>query len=319
MIMKIRTSLKKFAGATFAFAFLALNTACNDDESTPMVPQQKTIATIVSENADFSLLKAAVTKANLGETLNGTGPFTVFAPNNQAFAASGISQSTINSLSESALSDILLYHTLASKVMAADVPAGPNAEVTTVGGDKIYVTKDSRGVFVNGWKVNAADIAASNGVIHSIERVLMPPTQNIVQMAQGNANLSYLVAAVLRASEGSTNVANVLATTNNLTVFAPTNQAFINAGFPTIASIESADPNTLASILTYHVIAARAFSSDLSNGQTLSTVNGGNLMVALGNQATIKGNGNNTPSVITSVNMLATNGVVHLIDRVLLP
>ncbi|RRA91991.1 fasciclin domain-containing protein [Paenimyroides viscosum] len=317
--MKIRTSLKKFAGATFAFAFLALSTSCNDDESTPPMEQQKTIANIVSENADYSLLKAAVTKANLGETLNGTGPFTVFAPNNQAFAASGISQQTINSLSETDLSDILLYHTLGSKVMATNVPAGPNAEVTTVGGDKIYVTKDSRGVFVNGWKVTTADIAASNGVIHSIERVLMPPTQNIVQMAQANPNLTYLVAAVLRASEGSTNVANVLATTNNLTVFAPTNEAFIDAGFPTIASIQSADPATLTSILTYHVIAARAFSSDLSNGQSLNTVNGGTLMVALGSQATVKGNSNSTPSTITSVNMLATNGVVHLIDRVLLP
>lgn len=317
--MKIRTSLRKFASATFALATLVLTTACSEDDSTPMMPQAKTITTIVSENQDFSLLKSAVVKANLAETLNGTGPFTVFAPNNQAFAASGISQETINSLSVNELSAILLYHTVAGKIIAANVPAGPNAEVATVYGDKIYVTKDSRGVFVNGWKVNTADISASNGVIHSIEHVLMPPMQNIVQMAQSNANLSYLVAAVLRASQGTTNVANVLATTNNLTVFAPTNQAFMNAGFPTIASIENADPDTLASILTYHVIGARAFSSDLSNGQTLSTLNGGNLMVLLGNQATVKGNSNSSASVITSVNMLATNGVVHVIDQVLLP
>ncbi len=317
--MKIRTSLRKFASATFALATLVLTTACSEDDSTPMMPQEKTITTIVSENQDFSLLKSAVVKANLAETLNGIGPFTVFAPNNQAFAASGISQETINSLSVNELSAILLYHTVAGKIIAANVPAGPNAEVATVYGDKIYVTKDSRGVFVNGWKVNTADISASNGVIHSIEHVLMPPMQNIVQMAQSNANLSYLVAAVLRASQGTTNVANVLATTNNLTVFAPTNQAFMNAGFPTIASIENADPDTLASILTYHVIGARAFSSDLSNGQTLSTLNGGNLMVLLGNQATVKGNSNSSASVITSVNMLATNGVVHVIDQVLLP
>ncbi|WKW46706.1 fasciclin domain-containing protein [Myroides sp. JBRI-B21084] len=317
--MKIRTSLRKFASATFALATLVLTTACSEDDSTPMMPQEKTITTIVSENQDFSLLKSAVVKANLAETLNGTGPFTVFAPNNQAFAASGISQETINSLSVNELSAILLYHTVAGKIIAANVPAGPNAEVATVYGDKIYVTKDSRGVFVNGWKVNTADISASNGVIHSIEHVLMPPMQNIVQMAQSNANLSYLVAAVLRASQGTTNVANVLATTNNLTVFAPTNQAFMNAGFPTIVSIENADPDTLASILTYHVIGARAFSSDLSNGQTLSTLNGGNLMVLLGNQATVKGNSNSSASVITSVNMLATNGVVHVIDQVLLP
>lgn len=317
--MKRRTSFKKNAGAAMALAFLSLSISCNDDDTKMMDTEQKTITTVVSENSSYSLLKNAVVKAGLSETLNGTGPFTVFAPNNDAFTASGISQETIDNMSATSLKDLLLYHTLSAKVIASSVPAGPNAETTTASGDKIYLTKNSKGVFVNGWKVTTADMMASNGVIHSLERVLMPPKENIVQMAQGNDNLTYLVAAVLRASEGSTNVANVLATTNNLTVFAPTNQAFIEAGFPTISSIENADPNTLASILTYHVIAARAFSSDLSDGQSLSTVNGGNLMISLGNQATVKGNGNNAPSIITSVNMLATNGVIHLIDRVLLP
>jgi len=282
-------------------------------------PQQKTIAAIVSDNSSYSLLKSAVVKADLAETLSGTGPFTVFAPNNEAFMASGITQEAINSMAAADLKDLLLYHTLTSKVTAANVPAGPNAEVTSANGDKLYLTKDSRGVFVNGWKVTSADMAASNGVIHAVERVLMPPKGTIVQMAQANENLTYLVAAVLRASQGSTNVAQVLSAEGNLTVFAPSNQAFIDAGFPTIASVQSADPDTLASILTYHVLAARAFSSDLSNDQSLTTVNGGTLMVALGSQATVKGNGNDMPSVITSVNMLATNGVIHLIDRVLLP
>jgi len=280
---------------------------------------KKTIAAIVSDNSSYSLLKAAVVKADLAETLSGTGPFTVFAPNNEAFMASGITQEAINSMAAADLKDLLLYHTLTSKVTAANVPAGPNAEVTSANGHKLYLTKDSRDVFVNGWKVTSADMAASNGVIHAVERVLMPPKGTIVQMAQANENLTYLVAAVLRASQGSTNVAQVLSAEGNLTVFAPSNQAFIDAGFPTIASIQSADPDTLASILTYHVLAARAFSSDLSNGQSLTTVNGGTLMVALGRQATVKGNGNEMPSVITSVNMLATNGVIHLIDRVLIP
>lgn len=317
--MKRRTSFKKNAGAALALAFLSLTISCSDDNMPNVEPQQKTIAAIVSDNSSYSLLKSAVVKADLAETLSGTGPFTVFAPNNEAFMASGITQEAINSMAAADLKDLLLYHTLTSKVTAANVPAGPNAEVTSANGDKLYLTKDSRGVFVNGWKVTSADMAASNGVIHAVERVLMPPKGTIVQMAQANENLTYLVAAVLRASQGSTNVAQVLSAEGNLTVFAPSNQAFIDAGFPTIASVQSADPDTLASILTYHVLAARAFSSDLSNGQSLTTVNGGTLMVALGSQATVKGNGNDMPSVITSVNMLATNGVIHLIDRVLIP
>ena len=147
----------------------------------------------------------------------------------------------------------------------------------------------------------------------------MPPTGNIVHVAPGNSNLTYLVVAVLRASEGSTNVASVLSTTNGLTVFAPSNQAFINAGFPTIASIQAANPNTLANILTYHVIAARVFSSDLTEGAMPTTVNGGKVTVTLSGGAKVKGNSNTTASNITATDILATNGIVHLIDQVLLP
>src|SRR5690606_22647744 len=145
---------------------------------------------VVSSNNSFSLLKSAVVKADLATTLSGNGPFTVFAPNDQAFEASGVTSSTIQTLTPDQLKDILLYHTLGSKVLAANVPTGPNAAVATVGGDNIYVTKNNNGVFVNGWKVTQADIAASNGVIHSIERVLMPPAGNLVAVAQNNSNLT---------------------------------------------------------------------------------------------------------------------------------
>ncbi len=318
--MKTKNPLKKIATAVSAVAILCLGTACtNDDNAAVMPTEKKTITQVVSESPNFSLLKTAVMRAGLTETLNGTGPFTVFAPDNTAFSSSGLSEQSINSMNAEDLKNVLLYHTLASKIVAANVPEGPNAEVNTVNGKKIYVTKDSRGVFVNGWKIQSADIAASNGVIHSIERVLMPAIGTIVQTAQSNDDMTFLVAAVLRASEGSTNVANVLSAEGNMTVFAPTNQAFINAGVPTIASIQNADPDMLAGILTYHVLEARAFSSDLRNGATLQTLNGGNLMVALGSQATVKGNGNTSPSVISSMNIMATNGVIHVIDSVLLP
>ena len=294
--------------------------SCNDDDDNQMeIPSNQTIASIVTSTPAFSTLSQAVSKAGLGTTLSGNGQFTVFAPNNAAFEASGITSATLASLTAEQTKGILLYHTLASKVASTAVPAGPNAKVTTVQGDPIYVTKDARGVFVNGWKVNQADIMASNGIIHSIERVLMPASGNLVETAQGNENLSYLVAAVVRASQGNTNVANILASTEGLTVFAPTNQAFIKAGFPTIASIQAADPAVLTSILTYHVVAARAFSSDLSNNQSLATVQGGNLLVSIGNQITIKGKANTSTSNVVAPNVLATNGVVHVIDQVLLP
>lgn len=113
--------------------------------------------------------------------------------------------------------------------------------------------------------------------------------------------------------------ANVLATTGNLTVFAPTNEAFMQAGFPTIASIQNANPATLTKILTYHVLSGRSFSSDLRDNTSLETLNGDSLTVSLGNQAGLQGNSNDKLSIITNANLMAKNGVIHIIDNVLLP
>lgn len=304
------------------FSFLALSLivlSCDDNDDDDMTQTDKNIATLVSERSDLSLLRAAVTRANLGATLSGSGSFTVFAPTNDAFTAAGLgTEAAINAVPVETLRNILLYHVFTQKYAAANIPSG-TTELTTASNSKAYVSKKSNGVYVNGAMVTNADINASNGVIHVINKVLMPPAGNIVQVAQGNSNLSFLVAAVVRASEGSTNVASVLSTTNGLTVFAPTNQAFINAGFTSIASIQAANPNTLANILTYHVISARVFSSDLTEGATPATLNGANVTITLSGGAKVKGNGNPSASNITSTDIMATNGVVHVIDRVLLP
>ncbi|MDE3125400.1 MAG: fasciclin domain-containing protein [Bacteroidota bacterium] len=302
----------------FCLGIVFIGTACKKSSSNPM-PTQQTITTIVSNNTNFSLLKTAVVKAGLATTLNGTGPFTVFAPSDTAFAGSGITASVINSLTADQLKTILLYHTIPANIPAANVPAGPNAKVITASGDSVFVTKNANGVFVNGIPVTQADIMASNGVIHALARVLIPPVGNIVQVAQSDTSFSYLVAAVLRASQGAVNVASVLSGPGPFTVFAPTNAAFRAAGFATVNDINNADPATLTSILTYHVIAGRIFSSDLTQGAQPTTLNTGKLTISLTGGATVKGNSNTVASNIIATNIMATNGVVHVIDRVLLP
>jgi len=318
--MKKSIAKKIISAGAVLVLFITLLSACSKSDTTTMTPPStNTITDIVSANNSFSLLKTAVVKADLATTLSGTGPFTVFAPSDTAFTGSGITSAVISSLPASQLSAILLYHTLPAKIMAADVPAGPNAKVVTAGGDSVFVTKNAKGVFVNGIPVVQADIAADNGVIHAIARVLLPPAGNLVQVAQADSSLTYLVAAVLRASTGSTNVADVLSAGGIFTVFAPTNDAFRAAGFPTIASINAADPNTLTSILTYHVLSGRAFSSDLTEGAKPATLNGGTVTISLAGGATVKGNGNAGKSDIIATNIMASNGVVHKINQVLLP
>ncbi len=291
--------------------------SCEKDEEKETVP---TITAQVVDAANLSTLETAVVKANLASTLEGPGPFTLFAPTDEAFIASGITDATINLLTVAELQNILLYHVIPSEIVAANVPAGPNAKVVTVSGDSVFVTKNASGVFVNGINVTQADINASNGVIHLVSKVILPPTGNIVEVAQGNPDFSFLVAAVLRASTGSTNVAQILTSAGPFTVFAPTNDAFIAAGFGTIDAINAADPNTLASILTYHVVPGRVFSSDLNNGASVATANGGSVTFGLsGSAASVKGAMNASPSNITGTNLMARNGVIHVIDRVLLP
>jgi len=286
--------------------------ACKKDNN---IKTDNTIDGIVSSTPDFSTLNAAVMKAGLSSTLESTGPFTVFAPNNEAFTTAGITSGVLAGLTSTQVKNILLYHTITSKILASQVPAGPDAAVVAANGDTLYVTNNSNGVFVNGVQVIQANVQASNGVIHVIGTVLMPPSGNIVQMAQADTSLSYLVVAVVTA-----NLQGALSGSGPLTVFAPTNNAFRAAGFPTIASIQAASPATLTSILTYHVIGARVFSSDLTNGEQATTLNGEKVTIGLTSSgATVKGMSNTSPSNIIAANIVATNGVIHVIDQVLLP
>jgi uncharacterized surface protein with fasciclin (FAS1) repeats len=323
--MKLRKLLHQTAIAfTLSFGLAVLITGCKkDNDSAP--PAANTITDVVVASPDFSTLESAVVKADLQATLSSSGPFTVFAPDNAAFTASGITDASLNSLTKAQVTNILLYHTLGAKVTAADVPAGPNAKVTTASGDSVFVTKNANGVFINGIPVTQADINTDNGVIHRISKVLLPPSGNIVETAV-SAGLDSLVKAVLRANNepgGDPNLAATLSSAT-LTVFAPTNAAFTQLlGILNLTDINQIPMGTLLAVLRYHVVGGRAFSSDLSNSSLTMLANGSttiNLSNGTGGGPTITGNGNGgNKSNISATNIVCRNGVVHLIDRVLLP
>jgi uncharacterized surface protein with fasciclin (FAS1) repeats len=311
---------RKFAFSLILLALLGgFVTSCKK----PKEDGPKTIFQTIASDPNYSYLSAAVIKAGLVDALNDQSKLsiTLFAPCNSAFIAAGIkNKSDLAAIPESTLKALLLYHVLGSKVEADQIPQAANTPVPTLNGQSIYATRtSSNSVYINGVSVTKANIECTNGVIHEINRVLIPATGTIVETAIGNPNLSLLVAAVLRASQGTTDVAAVLSGAGPFTVFAPTNQAFINAGYPDAATINNADPNALTSILTYHVIAGRIFSSDLTNGETPTTVNGETVTISLTNGAQVKGKSNSTASNIIATDIVTTNGVVHLIDQILLP
>jgi uncharacterized surface protein with fasciclin (FAS1) repeats len=312
-------------GAEVPTATNTIASIINNPSFTLTIPEngEATARGAAGRQVRFNFLAAALAHTGLTKTLaTYDGNYTLFAPTNDAFIAAGFnSVQAIMSTPVEVLKPVLLYHVLGIKVMTANVPAGPNAAVATLNGADLYATRKPDGsVFINGTPVIFADVNAVNGVIHVIDKVLLPPTGNIVQTAvAANPEFTYLVAAVLRASQGGTNVAALLSSNGPFTVFAPVNQAFINAGFPTIAAIMSADPDALTPILAYHVIGARVFSSDLVNGMTPNMLAGGTTTITLAGGAKIKGNGNTTASNIVKTDIVSTNGVIHVIDAVLLP
>jgi uncharacterized surface protein with fasciclin (FAS1) repeats len=268
-------------------------------------------------NAKFSILTVALAKTGLLNTLMKLDQdYTLFAPTDEAFIAAGLSAAKVTQLPEDALSAILLYHVVGGKIPASAVPAA--AGVTTLNGKQIYVRSSMKGVFVNLAQVTLADVMAKNGVVHVINQVLMPPTKTIAETAIGNPAFTTLVGAVVRASSGSTDVLGILNGPGAYTVFAPTNAGFEAEGI-TPAVIGGIAPDDITPILGYHLIGVPVFSIDLVDGMTPTMLLSGKTTITLSGGAKIKGNGNSMASNITATDIICTNGIIHVIDRVLLP
>jgi len=312
--MKI-SRLLAFTLLTLCIGFVS----CGDDET---VDDPKTITDLAAETDNLSSLVAALDAAGLVSTLNGTGPFTVFAPTNDAFDKflSDNGFATLSDVPTDLLSNILLNHVVAGKVLSTDLSTGYVESSATGAGNNpmnMYVSTDS-GVTINGVSsVTTADIDASNGVIHLVDAVIGLPT--VVTFATADPTFSTLVSALTRQSLGVDYV-GTLSGDGPLTVFAPTNDAFgallTELGVSGLSDIDDA---TLNAVLQYHVVnGANVRAADLSDGQVVSTLGGSDFTVDLSNGAgIIDAKSRNTQIVVTDVQ--SNNGVIHVISQVLLP
>ena len=256
-------------------------------------------------------LVAALAHADLVGALQGSGPFTVFAPTDQAFADAGIDLANFNTPELNAtLTDILLYHVLAdASVMSGDVTDG--LTVTMMNGDDASFSVSDGTVMIQDATVTTPDVVASNGVIHVIDKVLMPPAdlKDIPTIASETGVHSALVAALSQAG-----LVEALQADGPFTVFAPTDQAFTDAGID-LASFNDDESNaTLADILTYHVYVGAVQSSEVTDGLTVPMLNGDNASFSVvDGVVSIEG------ATVTTADVIASNGVIHIIDKVLMP
>mmetsp|Transcript_36527 Transcript_36527/g.82174 ORF Transcript_36527/g.82174 Transcript_36527/m.82174 type:complete len:353 (-) Transcript_36527:40-1098(-) len=269
---------------------------------------------IASTNEAFSTLAAAVDAAGLADTLDGNGTFTVFAPPDSAFAK--LPEDLVTKLLDPAwspqLQDVLLYHALGSEVFSTDLAEGLMAPTVNFQGDKITVSLDPPSIDESVILIDdgLVDIEASNGVIHAIDSVLTPPSisNNIVDVAVGNEDFSTLVAALSAAG-----LVDTLSGEGPFTVFAPTNAAFDALPEGTLDSLlleENVD--ALSGILTYHVVAANALSSSLATGD-VETLNGATVAVTVDDGVMVN------DSTVIIADIITSNGIIHVIDAVLLP
>ncbi|WP_445476343.1 fasciclin domain-containing protein [Methanococcoides methylutens] len=287
-------------------ATIVLVSGCTTTE--PEEEEMDIVDTAVNAGS-FTTLVQAVQAAGLEDTLRGEGPFTVFAPTDEAFAA--LPEGTLDALlaDEEALAAVLTYHVVAGEVMAADVAGLESAE--TVQGESItFDTTD--GVKVNDATVVQADIMASNGVIHVIDKVLLPPSmmeeeKDIVDVAIDAGSFTTLVQAIQAAGLEET-----LRGEGPFTVFAPTDEAFAALPEGTLDAL-LADEEALADVLTYHVVAGEYMASDVVTMDSAETVQGGTITFDTTDGVKV---GNAT---VIQTDIEASNGVIHVIDTVLIP
>ena len=284
-------------------AFAVLAGACDDDDGGMMEPTAVDLVATAEAAGSFNTLLAALDAAGLRNTLATGGPFTVFAPTDDAFNA--LPAGTVDALlaDPPALAEILLYHVVEGDLRSGTVAS--SSFIPTLNGQAVTV---GAGATIDGAAILSADVEASNGVIHVIDQVLLPSDENIVEIAAGNGAFNTLVTAV-----GLADLVSTLEGDGPFTVFAPTDDAFAAVPSETLDAILD-DVDLLTQVLTYHVVSGRVLSSDVVGLTSATTLNGNDVSVAFdGTTVSID------DATVTATDIQGTNGVIHVIDSVLLP
>jgi transforming growth factor-beta-induced protein len=287
--------------------------SCSKDDDKPST-ETKNIVQTASGDVQFSILTEALTKANLVTALEGPGPFTVFAPTNDAFNAlfTQLGVSGINDLSAETLTPILLNHVISGSVKSMDIITSYASTLNTSAPGqnavKVFIQK-GMDVKVDGSKVIIADVMASNGVIHAIDKVILP--SSVVNHAINNPDFSILVEAVVKAG-----LVDALSAEGPFTVFAPTNAAFTNLFSALgVSGIADLTAEQLTPILLYHVVSGNVLASQVSTGSVPTLKEGSSIDVV----ASAMGVKLNNSSNVVATDVQGSNGVIHAIDAVILP
>ncbi|MFT7669801.1 MAG: transforming growth factor-beta-induced protein [Planctomycetota bacterium] len=283
---------------------------CSSSQASASTHEHKSIVETALANDSFSTLVTALKAADLVGALSGEGPFTVLAPTNEAFAKLPAEQlaNLLKPENKGLLQAILTYHVLPGNLPAKVVLQSKNAP--TLNGQRVDIKVNDAGVMVDGAKVIKTDITCSNGVIHVIDSIILPSTMNIVETAIDAGSFKTLAAALTAAQ-----LVETLQGKGPFTVFAPTDEAFASLPKGTVEELLlPKNREKLAAILKFHVVPGRIYSESVAAGTELKTVYGQSVKTR-----TVDSNVFVNGARIVTADIESTNGVIHIIDSVLLP
>jgi uncharacterized surface protein with fasciclin (FAS1) repeats len=314
---------------------LIIFVGCVKNSTTTPPIAKPTVAQTIKSGTNLTLFNAALVRTGLDTVLNNPDSMvTVFVVTDLIMTQYGLGASVIDTMNVGRLDTILLYHILpGEKILSANLingGTGQNVSTQMASGDSVFITYIDNALYVNGISVPTTDVNASNGYLDVLAQPLFPPAGTILQITQADTTLSFFDTAVaLTASATNNNIQTLLTSGNIYTVFVPNNNAFRNAGYSTVDTV---NPNTLANFLSYHIIAGRYFTSDMSialanpvltiddttSQVTISTLPDSAIKVTLGLSYQVEGAADSVAANLYAPNIMARNGVIHKIDRVLL-
>lgn len=311
--MRTPTILALFAGLS-ATAFAFNDTAPKGTCAAPTafaVQETKNVLGVAEAAGSFKTLVTAVRAAGLVEALSGEGPFTVFAPTDEAFAKlpKGTLESLLKPENKKVLETILTYHVVPGRVLAKDVVKLDEARA--LNGQRIAIEVGERGVEVAGVRVSTTDVMASNGVIHIVDAVMMPNTDDLLTTATKAGSFTTLAAAIEAAG-----LVETLKGKGPFTVFAPTDEAF--AALPKGALADLLKPENkerLGAVLKLHVVSGRVSAREAIQAGKAKSLGGTELPIVKNEAGDVTVHG----AKVLTADLDTTNGVIHVIDRVLLP
>jgi len=306
---RIRTTVALLVVAALAAAAIGASASASTASKSE---GDKNIVQTALAAGQFTTLASLLTKAGLVDTLSSGGPFTVFAPTDAAFAK--VPKATLDTLAENPaqLKSVLLYHVVPGRVAAADVVKLTSAK--TLEGRSVAIKVVDGSVYVDQAKVTTPDVAASNGVIHVIDSVLIPkaapaaPAKNIVETAVAAGQFKTLASLLTKAG-----LAGTLQGKGPFTVFAPTDAAFAKVPKATLAALAK-DTAKLRAVLLYHVVKGKVTAAQAMKLRSAKTLNGKPLAIRVSGGKVLVGR-----ATVTKADVMASNGVIHVINKVLIP